>query len=146
MRSMEQSSRVVGAGRPRWKQGILILCVPKEATMRRTHHLHGIHKQRFTHFWMNPFSFAVTSQKVRGEGHRTAMFEKRVSPDGCNRWHMSPGSNGTVAALDGTKREKQRVQSFASLLAASVAPGDSPSSEGLSGSSELGSPYRPSTD
>lgn len=37
-----------------------MLCMPKEATMDRAHHLDVIHKQRFTYFRINPFSPGVT--------------------------------------------------------------------------------------
>lgn len=131
MRSMEQSSKVVGGQGDQDGNKEFYYCMPQEATMERLHHLDGIHKHRLTHFRMNPFPFAVTSQKVRGGGHRTAMFAKRVSPKRYNSRHMSPGSGGMVPALDGTQRQKQKVQSFASLLAGFVAPGDSPSRECL---------------
>lgn len=51
--------------------------------------------------------------------------------------HLGTGSSVMVAALEGTKREKQRVQSFASLLAASMVPDDGPSSEHLSSLTDL---------
>lgn len=40
---------------------------------------------------------------------------KGVAPDGFNKWHVDTGSNVRVAALEGTKRGKQRVQTFASF-------------------------------
>lgn len=72
-------------------------------------------------------------------GHRTAKSEKRVSPDGCNRYHVVTGSNEVVATLEGSKREKQKVPSFASFSAASTAPDDSLASVGHPSPALLGS-------
>lgn len=65
------------------------------------------------------------------------MVENKVSLDGCNREQVGPRVDGTVAALEGTKGEKQKTQSFASFSAAYMALDDNLSSQGPLGHLEL---------